>query len=743
MTTLEILQGIKNWINGKGFLTNSNVDEEPTAGSNNLVKSGGVFRNLFDTKKIKGQDNTYIAEDYFGVVAGRTYKIVFSNPNWEIPNSSSVYILRILALDVNSEILTDIVTIQSSASNSRKPYYIFNIPNGTYCIRVGLRALSTETVEYSFYDVTDFFNLGDSKEIFYALRGFDNVANGWITASGKSSQVYVGGLHSVIPVEEGDNVIISPNTVNGISVIAFLSSYSKPLANDISYSLVAGTSRTTISQTTTYTVPSGANYLLVALNNSSEQNPDYSPSFLKINDRIVTGLKVDTTPSLNSPQPISSDAVCKISNDIYGYSSTPTLEQGSISGTNGSKVSSNNRIRVKELVQVKGKFKVHINNSGYLYYLFYYPESTTEYTGATRQSTAYTSSDTIDSWKGYISYVIKNTDGTSIVPSDTSVTVTFESIIPDDAPATINVKNMGAVGDGVADDTNAIATAISHGGRIYIPDGTYLISSRIPLSSNTHIIMSKGATLLRNADINVIFYTPFESTTTLYNGVKNIILEGGTLDMGELTNGGTPLGLCHAENVTVQNVTFKRNHAGSHNIDCCGVKHLKIIECIFTGALSTNQYAELIQIDSPQSYTSFPIAYNGDYPCWDNTPCRDVEICGCTFELNAYSPAIGNHSAGEHKYINIHDNLIIGYGVNSNNDRGAFAFGVYSGYTTENITDLVNIHDNIVTDCKFGFEILTPNTFVVKNNIFRNIGTMKTTSSGDNGTFDNNIIENL
>lgn len=43
MTTIEILQGIKNWIDGKGFLTNSNVDVVPTANSNNLVKSGGVY----------------------------------------------------------------------------------------------------------------------------------------------------------------------------------------------------------------------------------------------------------------------------------------------------------------------------------------------------------------------------------------------------------------------------------------------------------------------------------------------------------------------------------------------------------------------------------------------------------------------------------------------------------------------------------------------------------------------------
>jgi glucan 1,3-beta-glucosidase len=66
-----------------------------------------------------------------------------------------------------------------------------------------------------------------------------------------------------------------------------------------------------------------------------------------------------------------------------------------------------------------------------------------------------------------------------------------------------NVKDYGAKGDGHQDDTNAIISAISDGGRcdlltcasstrtpatVYFPSGTYYISKEIPVSYYTNLI---------------------------------------------------------------------------------------------------------------------------------------------------------------------------------------------------------------------------------------------------------------
>lgn len=50
----------------------------------------------------------------------------------------------------------------------------------------------------------------------------------------------------------------------------------------------------------------------------------------------------------------------------------------------------------------------------------------------------------------------------------------------------INVKDYGAKGDGITDDTQAIQAALNKAGNIYIPEGTYIISELV-VKSNTHL----------------------------------------------------------------------------------------------------------------------------------------------------------------------------------------------------------------------------------------------------------------
>ena len=66
----------------------------------------------------------------------------------------------------------------------------------------------------------------------------------------------------------------------------------------------------------------------------------------------------------------------------------------------------------------------------------------------------------------------------------------------------LSVRDFGAVGDGAADDTVAVQTAIHFlpkGGRLYFPEGRYLVA---PLALKSHITLefSDGATLLGSPD---------------------------------------------------------------------------------------------------------------------------------------------------------------------------------------------------------------------------------------------------
>ena len=69
--------------------------------------------------------------------------------------------------------------------------------------------------------------------------------------------------------------------------------------------------------------------------------------------------------------------------------------------------------------------------------------------------------------------------------------------------AAINVKDHGAVGDGVTDDTVAIQAALDYGFNIKFPIGNYLISSVLVLRPKHHLIGSGMAQFI-NADNTVI-----------------------------------------------------------------------------------------------------------------------------------------------------------------------------------------------------------------------------------------------
>lgn len=301
-----------------------------------------------------------------------------------------------------------------------------------------------------------------------------------------------------------------------------------------------------------------------------------------------------------------------------------------------------------------------------------------------------------------------------------------------------NVKDCGALGDGVADDTNALQTALNKRGTIYIPNGIYLITNSLAMRSNTHIIMDKGTVIRRNVDaVFCIFYSYYTASTTAYNGEHDITIEGGTLDLGTgYSNGGCGLGFQHCQNITIRDVTFKHTNKTYHCIDCGGSKNVRIENCIFTDHLTNGTSAEMVQIDRT-AFGSFPIPAN--YPsegsaCYDNTGCENVEITGCKFYTNNYSPAIGNHSLiAVHQHIDIHDNYIFGVGSSAANGyRGAIAFA-----SADNNINYVYIHDNIIKNFVKGFQFVADKLFWVKNNVFIDVVTKQ--GDGDHGIFTDNI----
>ncbi|MCR5113859.1 MAG: glycoside hydrolase family 28 protein [Acholeplasmatales bacterium] len=122
--------------------------------------------------------------------------------------------------------------------------------------------------------------------------------------------------------------------------------------------------------------------------------------------------------------------------------------------------------------------------------------------------------------------------------------------------ACFNIKSFNAAGDGITDDTSKIQSAIStapKGALIYIPEGTYLVSS-LYLKSDISIYLEKGATILAQTErkcypvhpgltdehpIGIWEGTEQDNFASIFNliDVKNVDIIGeGTID-GQAENG--------------------------------------------------------------------------------------------------------------------------------------------------------------------------------------------------------------
>lgn len=99
-----------------------------------------------------------------------------------------------------------------------------------------------------------------------------------------------------------------------------------------------------------------------------------------------------------------------------------------------------------------------------------------------------------------------------------------------------NVRDYGAVGDGVTDDTTAIQATIDANKNVYIPEGTYKITSQINLPSFT----AQGNPWDEDNPIRIIGAGP-NITKLVYTGTDDYAIATETID--ETTNRGQNAGV--------------------------------------------------------------------------------------------------------------------------------------------------------------------------------------------------------
>ena len=128
---------------------------------------------------------------------------------------------------------------------------------------------------------------------------------------------------------------------------------------------------------------------------------------------------------------------------------------------------------------------------------------------------------------------------------------------------TVNVRDAGAIGDGVADDTGAFENAVAMfgegGGTLLVPAGVYLIDPMRSIRLKDNMTLALAADAVLQA-IPIVYH---RSGVVHIEDVANVTVRGGTIigerasHLGQGGEGGHGIRILGSSDVTIRGVTVK------------------------------------------------------------------------------------------------------------------------------------------------------------------------------------------
>lgn len=239
---------------------------------------------------------------------------------------------------------------------------------------------------------------------------------------------------------------------------------------------------------------------------------------------------------------------------------------------------------------------------------------------------------------------------------------------------TYSVNDFGAVGDGKADDTKAVQAALSkarendYGATVVIPDGAYRITSHLTIYSNTTLLASSNARIIRDHGGYLIMNGEREKEYYGYEGEGNIQMFGGIWDHnGDKYGQAICISIGHGHNIQIKNITVL-DVPGSHAIEINSSRNVTVSDSRFLGfsdPKGNRDFSEAIQLDLARDSGVFP-----PFGAYDMTPCKKITITNCYFgaseKMGPWGRCIGSHSStiGRwHEEVIITNNVFEGAGL--------------------------------------------------------------------------------
>lgn len=217
---------------------------------------------------------------------------------------------------------------------------------------------------------------------------------------------------------------------------------------------------------------------------------------------------------------------------------------------------------------------------------------------------------------------------------------------------------------------------------VTLPSGKYKLDGCLHIYSNTNLVLQPDTVLIKTfEDGNMIKCGVQEEKNYGFDGYRNITVSGGIWDEN-FCGESCAMRFAHCSNITVKDLTVKDNK-NSHHIEIAAAENFNILNCNFSGYKRTNSADGMaVQIDVIHNSTHFP-----SYAYYDDTPCKNVTVKGCTFE-NVYS-GVGAYSGVIGSYFNnivIRDNTF-----NNIKDKAIAAFNFINSAVYNNVINGASI----------------------------------------------------
>lgn len=306
---------------------------------------------------------------------------------------------------------------------------------------------------------------------------------------------------------------------------------------------------------------------------------------------------------------------------------------------------------------------------------------------------------------------------------------------------TVSVKDFGAVGDGITDDTAALQAALNAGVSLLFPDGVYKTTAQLTMSAKSNILLKgDNATIYTTANGDVTKYILFVSGCSFITvqGIKfqtnGTLLDNYPTDSGGITNATNGIRFDSTTDSEITNCYFYRVNTAieaRYGSDRCSISNNQIFEVGRKGiGIYDTQFTNLVNNiinyvsgDYGNKKFSDGIYYTSstDSICSDNN-IYDVRRIGVVVEgdgVNLCKNIQISNNRIDYAHGSLSTELNAGVWIEPTKSDGTVV--VQGNHITR--SDLYGILlnpgfalDNYVADCTYGIDANSPSEMVVKGN---------------------------